>query len=126
MKPAKLLLPLLLATFLSACSNNPDRPSEADVRAVVEQQIQNFSQGCIKLLQFQMNKDQERELGSVLLVKATAEIEFLEDCKWPFDSQLLALKTTGTDTPDVKKGDRRTVHLTIQFHKTPQGWKPTQ
>ncbi|MFZ4778456.1 MAG: hypothetical protein ACOYM3_24055 [Terrimicrobiaceae bacterium] len=59
-------------------------------------------------------------------MKATAEIEFLEDCKWPFDTQVLALKLTGKETPNVKKGERRTIHLTMQFHKTAEGWKATQ
>jgi hypothetical protein len=127
MKPTRLLIPLLLlAASLSACSSKPGGPSEADARAALEQQIQAFSKGCIKLVRFDTDKDQNMDLGNVLLVKATAEIEFLEDCNWPIETTVLALKTTGREVPNVRKGERRTIYLTLQFHRTKTGWKATQ
>ena len=124
MKPPQLLLPLLLAVLLTACSSNPGTPSEADARAALEQQIEAGSQGCIKLVKF--HKTSEQDLGRVLLVQASAEIEFLEDCKWPFDTRVIVLRIAQGETPNVRKGDHRTVNLTLQFHKTDQGWKVTK
>ena len=121
MKSPLLLIPLLLATFLSACSSNHRVPPEADVRAAVEQQIQASSQGCIKLLQFHKTSDQE--LGNLLLVKATAELEFLEDCQWLTNNQLIVLKIIKGQTPNVKKGEHRTANLSLQYHKTDRGWE---
>jgi hypothetical protein len=63
MKPLRLLIPLLLAAFLSACSSNPGTPTEADARAALEQDIKDFSQGCIRLVDF--HKTGEKALVSV-------------------------------------------------------------
>lgn len=123
MKPTQLVIPLLIGAFLSACSSNPGAPSEADARAALEQQIQAFSQGCIKLVEFHKTSAQEKDLGGVMLVNARAEIEFLEDANWPIDTLVVVTKMVPGNTPNVKKGERRTVNLTLQFHKTDQGWK---
>lgn len=124
MKAIKLMMPLLLAALLSACCpGKPDTPSEAAARMAVEQQIQAFSQGCIKLVQFHKHDGQDRILGDTMLVKATAELEFLQDCNWPINTQLLALKTIGREIPNVRKGEHRTADLTLQFHRTDSGWK---
>jgi hypothetical protein len=123
MKTLRLLIPLLLAAFLSACSSNPSLPTEADARAAVEQDIKDFSQGCIKLVDF--HKIGEKVLESVMLVNATAKIEFLEDCNWPIETTVAALKIVPGATPNVRKGEQRTVNLTLQFHKTDGGWKAT-
>ncbi len=124
MKSPHLLNPLLLAAFLSACSRNHRVPSEADVRAAVEQQIQASSQGCIKLLQF--HKTSDLEGGNVLLVKASAELEFLEDCHWLTNTDVIVLKTTKGETPNVRKGEHRTANLSLQFRKTDRGWEITK
>ena len=121
MKPPSLLIPLLLAALFSACSSHPSAPSEADARAALEQQIQTLSQGCTKLVEF--HKTGEQELGPVRLVQARAEIEFLEDCYWPLDTQVVVLRVTPGQTANVRKGDRRIVNLTLQFNQTEQGWK---
>ncbi len=120
---SKRLIPVLLAAFLSACSSNPSPPTEADARGAVEQDIKDFSQGCIKLVGFQ--KTDDKVLESVILVNATARIEFLEDCNWPMDTTVAALKIVPGATPNVRKGEQRTVNLTLQFHKTDSGWKAT-
>ena len=124
MKPIQLLILLLLGAVFSACSPNSTSPTEADARAVLEQQIRDFSQGLIKLMEFQ--KTGEKALESVMLVNATAKIEFLEDCNWPFDTTVLALKVIPGATPNVRKGEQRTVNLTLQFQKTDRGWKATE
>lgn len=61
-----------------------------------------------------------------MLLNATAEIEFLEDCNWPIDTEVLALKTLKGEAPNVKKGEHRKMNLTLQFHKTDEGWKSTR
>jgi hypothetical protein len=123
MRPSRLFTPLLIAAFLSACSSNPSVPTEADARAAVEQDIKAFSQGCIKLVDF--HKTGEKLLESVMLVNATARIEFLEDCIWPIDTTVAALRIAPGGTPNVRKGEQRTVNLTLQFHKTDRDWKAT-
>lgn len=123
MKPLRLLIPILLAAFLSACSTNPSAPTEAETRAAVEQDIKDLSQGCIKLVDF--HKTGEKVLESVMLVNATAKIEFLEDCNWPIDTTVAALKMVPGATPNVKEGEQRTANLTLQFQRTDRGWKAT-
>ena len=71
------------------------------------------------------NKTSEKVLESVMLVNSTAKIEFLEDCNWPIDTTVAALKIVPGATPNVRKGEQRTVNLTLQFHKTDRGWKAT-
>jgi PBP1b-binding outer membrane lipoprotein LpoB len=117
------LIQLLLAAFLASCSSNPGAPTEAEARAAVEREIEDFSQGCIKLVDF--HKTGEKMMESVVLVNATARIEFLEDCNWPMDTVVVALKVVPGATPNVRKGEQRTAHLTLQFHKTDRGWKAT-
>ena len=112
MKTLRLLIPILLTAFLSACSSNPSAPTEADARAAVEQDIKDFSQGCIKLVDF--HKTGEKVLGSVMLVNATAKIEFLEDCDWPIETMVVVLKILPGATPNVRKGEQRTVHFRLQ------------
>lgn len=124
MKPIQLLILLLLGAVFSACSPNSTSPTEADARAVLEQQIRDFSQELIKLMEFQ--KTGEKALDTLVLVNATAKIEFLEDCNWPFDTTVIALKVVPGATPNVRKGEQRTVNLTLQFQKTDRGWKATQ
>lgn len=121
---SRLLAVLLLAAVLSACSNNTSAPTEADARAAVEQEIKDFSQGCIQLVAFQ--KTGEKVLGSVMLVNATVTIEFLEDCNWPMDTMFVVARLVPGATPGVIKGERRTVHRTRQFQKTDRGWKASQ
>lgn len=128
MRPLRevIIVIVLLGTTLSAWvglrfPSNPSAPTEADARADVEQDIKDFSQGCIKLVDFQ--KTGEQVFESVMLVNATARIEFLEDCNWPFDTMVVALKTVPGDAPNVRKGEQRTANLTLQFHKTDRGWK---
>lgn len=124
MKPLRLLIPALLAAILSACSSNPSAPTEADARAALEEDIKDLSQGCIKLVDF--HKTGEKLLGSVILVSASAKIEFLEDCNWPIDTMVVVTRIVPGGTANVRKGEQRTVNLTLQFHKTDRGWKAAE
>lgn len=123
MKFIQLLIPLLLGALFSACSPNSTPLTEADARAALEQQIRDFSQGCIKLVEFQ--KTGETEAGKVMLVYTTVKIEFLEDCDWPIEKTVIALKVVPGATPNVRRGEQRTFNLTLQFQKTDGGWKDT-
>ena len=110
---------MLIGALLSACSPKVPAPTEADARAVLEQQMRDTSQGLIKLVEFR--KTGEKTLENVLLVNATAKIEFLEDCNWPIDTKVFALKLVPGATPNVRKGELRTVDLTLQFQKAGDG-----
>jgi hypothetical protein len=123
MKSIQLLILLLFGALFSACSPNSTPHTEADARAALEQQIRDFSQGLIKLVEFK--KTGERVAGTVMLVGATVKIEFLEDCDWPFEKTVIALKVVPGATPQVKKGEQRTFSLTLMFQKTDGGWKDT-
>ena len=123
MKPIHLLILLLLAALFSACSPKSTAPTEADARAVLEQQIRDYSQGLIKVVDFQ--KTGETETGKVMLVYTTAKIEFLEDCDWPIEKTIIALKVVPGATPNVRKGEQRTVDVTLQFEKRDGSWKDT-
>lgn len=123
MSPSRHCLPFLLAVCLTACSRQDAAPTAAEARVVVERDIAAFSQGCIRLLDF--HKTGERPLGTVLLVDATATIEFLEDCQWPLGTTVLAFRIPPGTTPGVRKGEQRTLPLELQFHQTKQGWEPT-
>ena len=61
-----------------------------------------------------------------MLVDATVKIEFLEDCDWPIEKTVIALKVVPGATPNVRKGEQRTVNLTLEFLKTDGDWKATQ
>ena len=110
--------------FLSACSSKPSEPTEAEARAALEQQIKDFSQGCIKLVEF--HKTGESNFESLMIVNANAKIEFLDDCDWPIEPLMLATKAVPGTPSKMKKGEQRTVDLTLQFVKTDTGWKATQ
>ncbi len=124
MKPFQPSIPLIFAAFLSACSSDPSPPTEADARAALEQDIMDSSQGCIKLVEF--HRTGEKALGSIMLVHARSKIEFLEDCNWPIDKMVVVTKVVPGVTPNVRKGEQRTVDFTFSFYKTDHGWKTTQ
>ncbi len=72
---------------------------------------------------FHKTSHAEQDLGGVRLVEVQAELEFLEACHWPLETSVLVLKTPPGGQANVKKGDRRTVNLTLQFHPTDEGWQ---
>ncbi len=123
-KTLPILALLLLTLCLAACSGPLNPPTEAEARAVMERDITNFSQGCIKLVKFRLINEQE--LGNILMVKAEAEIEFLADCNWPIETLVLVTKPLPGAVPTMKKGDRRMMNVTLQFSRSEQGWIPTE
>lgn len=74
----------------------------------------------------EFHKTGEKEVANVLLVNVSAKIEFLEDCNFPIENSFVVLKTVPGTAPNVKKGQQRTLDLTLQFEKTDRGWKPTE
>ncbi len=124
MKAMRPLFLLLLTVFLSACTGKSSGPTDAEARAALEQQIKDFSQGCIKLVEF--HRTGEKALGNVIIVDANAKVEFLEDCNWPIETSVMVLKTPPGGTSNVKKGDLRTLNIDLQFVETEHGWKSGQ
>lgn len=124
MRRYRLLIPLLLAALFSACSSKSNAPSEAEARAVVEQDIKDLSQGCIRLLD--CRKGGEVVLESMMVVNVSATIEFLEDCYWPTDQTVAVQKIAPGVTPNAKKGEQRTISLILYFQKSGRGWKAVE
>ncbi len=121
MKILRLWFPFVLAFVLTACSGGSTGPTEAQARAMLEEDIQKFSQGCIQLLEFR--KTQEKPMDSLMAVSATVRIEFLQDCVWPNERLVVVLKTAPGLSPNVRKGDQRIVNLDFLFEKSDGGWK---
>jgi hypothetical protein len=123
-KILRLWFPLVLAFVLSACSGGSTGPTEAQARAMLEEDIQKFSQGCIQLLEFK--KTEEKQMDSLMSVSATVRIEFLQDCVWPNERLVVVSKLVPGVSPNVRKGDQRIVSLDFLFEKADGGWKPVR
>jgi hypothetical protein len=68
-------------------------------------------------------------VGRGVLVNVSAKIEFLEDCEdlsSPIENSIFVKKTVPGIRPNVKKGQQRTLDLTLFFELTDRGWKPRQ
>jgi hypothetical protein len=118
------LLPFLtafiLAIGLAACSRIPAEPTRADVQAGLDQQIRLCSQGGIKLVKFDASP--ATILGPLAVVNVRAEIEFLEDGRWPNPMTLVFLKPTSPGDITVRMGEHRNAELRLQFLRTARGW----
>lgn len=120
----RLWLPLVLAFVLSACSGGSTGPTEAQARAVLDEDVQKFSQGCIQVLEFR--KTEELDLDRLMLVNAIVRIEFLQDCVWPIENLVVVTKTVPGVSPNVHKGDQRTLNVPFLFEKADGAWKPVR
>ena len=104
MKILRLWFPMVLAFVLTACSGGSTGPTEAQARAMLEEDIQKFSQGCIQLLEFR--KTQEKPMDSLMAVTATVRLEFLQDCVWPTERPAAVLTTPPGLSPHLREGGR--------------------
>jgi hypothetical protein len=116
-----LWFPLVLAFVLSACSGGSTGPTEAQARAMLEEDIQKFSQGCIELLEFK--KTEEKQMDSLMSVSATVRLEFLQDCVWPNERLVVVSKIVPGVSPNVRKGEQRIINLDFLFEQSDGGWK---
>jgi hypothetical protein len=42
------------------------------------------------------------------------------------ESTVFALKSSNSESANVRKGERRIANISLQFSKTPQGWKSSE
>ena len=130
MKAIQTTISLCIAVFLAACS--PTLPSESDARSKVEQQIQNYSHGLIRLLSFEKTNGVRQEGMGMYYIEYTAEIEFLDDCMWtskPFFWATPGIRERESggfndEQKPGKKGEHRKTTGAVRFTKTEKGWQP--
>jgi hypothetical protein len=137
----KSLLIVALTFALVGCS---DTPSASDARAKLESQIQQQSNGIIKLVSFQKTDGAMQEMMGMKIYQMSysAEVEFLDNCIWSAGNDLMgwdgsfraqrnqALPSGALNdffnasqgVKPAKKGDhfRFTGHM--EFEKTERGW----
>lgn len=131
--------------------DNSSKPSESNAKNIIEQKVNQESEGKIRLVSFRKTNGQTREVYGVkvYVLEYEAVIEFLDDCKWltvdPFSARHIGFKTVQTkrsaekkggywagwmnltQTPGTehKKGERQNYFSSIRFEKTEKGWRPT-
>jgi len=142
MKPNNFLKIVLVCLFLAvaalfvSCSSTP---SSGDAKQIVQQKIEKFSHGRIKLVSFEKTNGQQAERFGIKVynLEFVCEIEFLDDCKWipPFGTAKLVksqdfwakfeddLKSIGNQSRPVKKGNTAKVTSYVVFEKTEKGWR---
>src|SRR5438270_10564011 len=78
------LLDLAAAAVLFLFTSCSSSPTEDDARHILEQKIQDQSEGVIKLLSFHKTDGIERDIKGTkgYQIDYTAEVEFLENCAW--------------------------------------------
>ena len=137
MKKSLRLLTLLSAALLAGCSQMP--PSEYNGRTLVERNIQQLSNGLIRLVSFQKT---DGVLGEVLGVKTytlsyKATIAFNDNCMWGdtamgrFGGHFYAAKPNpynvyldaGGFFAKGAAGQTTEVSGALNFQKTERGWK---
>lgn len=137
---------LLVAGFCALITGCSSKPSEGDGNQAVKNQINQDSQGRIKLVGFHKTNGQMADINAVKVynLEFDAEIEFTSDCKWitggdmdlGFRTLPSADKTTGPFAQfiageveagvKVRQGQRVRVSGVIQFEKKENGWSVDQ
>jgi hypothetical protein len=135
-KPVSGILLLLAAIFLSSsgCSRTP---SEGTGHKMLERQIQNQSNGKIKLVSFR--KTNGMEDGNFYQLEYEAQIQFLAAGAWnrgnamdppafEFSNEQLGSGATAqllgavVGANNVRQGDHATVKGAFRFQRTEKGW----
>gem|GEM_PF-1271635 len=119
------------------------KPSEGDGKQAIQNQINQDSQGRIKLVEFQKMNGQLAEINSIKVysLEFEAKFEFTEDCKWlvgvldrkyGFQTSKLPSSALGglaqfaedTQNPGtvMKRGQQVKVTGLIRFEKKENGW----
>jgi hypothetical protein len=137
----RILLTICIAVALAGCS---DTPSASNARAKLENQIQQQSNGLIKLVSFEKTDGAMHEMMGMKAYEMsyTAEVEFLDDCLWsagnnftgwegnfraqrgqaPSGGALNAFFNASQGLQPAKKGDRFKFTGRMNFEKTERGW----
>lgn len=136
------LLAITLALTLVGCSRTP---STSDARQKLENQIQQQSNGLIKLVSFEKTDGAMHEMMGMKAYEMSyaAEVEFLEDCLWSGGNNLMGWNGSfyaqrGKPKPPqevfgrffdlnqglkpANKGERFRFTGHMNFQKTERGW----
>lgn len=138
---ARLLLLCVLSGALCGCSH---KPSAADGRRKLENQIHQQSNGLVKLVSFEKTDGSMQEMMGMktYAMSYAAEIEFVEDCLWsggnnltgwdgsfraqrgqaPQDGGLMDVFYKTQGVKPAKKGERFKFTGSMDFEKTERGW----
>ncbi|MEY2571929.1 MAG: hypothetical protein QOJ87_142 [Verrucomicrobiota bacterium] len=137
----RVVLIILAALMLESCS---DTPSPSDARQKLANQIQQQSNGLIKLVSFEKTDGVMQEMMGIKAYQMsyTAEVEFLDDCIWTAGNNLVgwdgsfraqrnqALSSGALNDffnasqglKPAKKGEHFTFTGQMAFEKTERGW----
>lgn len=116
---------------LAACSLPP---SASNAHNALARQIQEESQGRIRLVNFSKTNGLEAETNGVKIYKFEyqAEIEFADECWWAGQPGHFAADPVKASVWDalghvlqrrMRKGQREKLSGTLEFEKTERGWR---
>lgn len=133
---------LAMISIIAGCSS---RPSKGDGKQIIQDKINNESEGRIELISFKKTNGLEKESfdgRQLYTLEYDVVIEFTEDCKWlqgffsdlSFHTDLPPKKNSGfswggflnsLENPGrgMKKGQRLLIKGVIDFEKTDTGWR---
>ena len=119
---------LFSMSLLAGCSS---KPSESDMKQKIEQQIQQNSNGLIKLIGFQKTNGKDMEFAGVKIYEMewVANLEFTGDCLWDKSNFSAIPPPQGIDwllhmgKQKVQKGRRIDLSGKTTFEKTEKGWR---
>jgi hypothetical protein len=134
-------LTIAVALALVGCS---DKPSESDARQKLQNQVQQQSNGLIKLVSFQKTDGAMHEMMGMKAYEMSyaAEVEFVDDCFWSGGNNLSGWEGSfyaerGQAAPSgglqdffnlsqgrkaAKRGEHFTFTGRMNFEKTERGW----
>lgn len=131
---------LSLCVVMAGCSS---KPSDGDGKQAIQNQINQDSQGRIKLVEFHKTNGQLAEVNAVKVysLEFKAEIEFASDCKWitGLGGSMMGFRTAqlpnkslgalaqfaaddGMPGTIVKQGQQVKISGVIRFEKKENGW----
>jgi hypothetical protein len=119
---------LAIAMSILGCKGiGEDRPSEAEGKAAILDQIKNLPEtengGAIKLVGFRKTDGQAIEVFGAkgYRMEYECEIEFTRDCNYTGNG-FTSLRLYDMSL-NVKSGERRKVTGYVEFEKTENGWR---
>jgi len=132
MKHLNVLLLVVSATILGACSKNP---SAAIGERVMRKLVQNNSNGCVEVVSYNKTNGVLRETGGAKTydLECNVTIKFAQECWFKTFGEFEAFKTDGmNDSVDANrpagyerhsKGDHLILLRKLKFELTDNGWR---
>jgi hypothetical protein len=122
---------IVLCFTLSLLAGCSFKSSEADARKRVEQEIQQNSNGFIKLIDFRKTNGKDVEFAGVKVYEMewVANLEFTGDCMWNTSNFHTIPPLEGInllfhqDKKKAQKGQRVDLSGSTTFEKTEKGWR---